>query len=218
LRNKIKTLNKDGKAQGVAMFLVKTLIKYSVISILSISLAFFAATQYLGLKMVSAVELASLRVAQSALNNLRAHNNLSKQNLTRKMSAKAGKRLSTTMVAASTLGTVLVVAASTKFLMDDYCDEMESLLTIESIMEAKEVTFNTNECLLSLENDVETWIEEAARGTTTILAEGKDKVTENIVNALGNTKKSINDFSTSFMKSLRGEWSKITSQAAEFFE
>ena len=85
-------------------------------------------------------------------------------------------------------------------------------------MEAKEVTFNTNECLLSLENDVETWIEEAARGTTTILAEGKDKVTENIVNALGNTKKSINDFSTSFMKSLRGEWSKITSQAAEFFE
>ena len=117
------------------MFLVKTLIKYSVISILSISLAFFAATQYLGLKMVSAVELASLRVAQSALNNLRAHNNLSKQNLTRKMSAKAGKRLSTTMVAASTLGTVLVVAASTKFLMDDYCDEMESLLTIESIMD-----------------------------------------------------------------------------------
>ena len=200
------------------MFLVKALIKYSVSSILSICLAFFAATQYLGLKMVSAVELASLRAAQSALNNLRAHNNLSKQNLTRKMSAKAGKRLSTTIVAASTLGTVLVIAASTKFLMDDYCDEMESLLTIESIMDGKEASFDTKECLLSLENDVESWIEDAARETPTILAEGKEKVTKDIVLAIGDAKKSINEFSTSFMKSLRGEWGKITSRVSEIFE
>jgi hypothetical protein len=200
------------------MFLVKVIIKYLIVSAISISLAFLAATQYLGLKIVSAVEVASMRAAQAALNNLKAHNDLSKQRLTKKTSVKAGKRISTTMVAASTLGTVLVVAASTKFLMDDYCEEMESLLTIESIMEAKEVTFNTNECLLSLENEVETWIEDAGRGTTTILAEGKDKLTENIVNALGNTKKSINDFSASFMKSLRGKWSKITSQASDIFE
>ena len=197
------------------MFLVKILVKYSLVSILSISLAFFAATQYLGLKMVSAVELAGMRSAQAALNNLRAHNNLSKQKLTQKMSAKAGKRLSTTMVAASTLGTVLVVAASTKFLMDDYCDEKESLLTLEAIMEGKEVIFDTKECLLSLESEVGTWIEDATRVTPTILAEGKERVTENIVLAIGSAKQSINDFSAAFIKSLRGEWSKITSRASE---
>ena len=203
------------------MSLVYAIFKYLAVAAMSVSLSFVAATQYLGLKMVSAAELASLRTAQAALSKIKVHNDLSTKRLAKKMASKAGKRLSTSMVAASTFGTVLVVAASTKFIMDDYCDEKESLLTIDSLLEGKELTFNTEECIQSIQKDVGSWFQIAAEETPKLLSEKKATFTQDFNLSLNDAKRAIAEHyqsaekaikrnSSSFMQSIQEQISHLT--------
>jgi glutaredoxin len=186
--------------------LVKEIAKYITVAVFSVAIAFSAATHYFGLRMVSSTELASLHAANTTLQKLKAHNARAKAALAKKTTAKAGRRLSTNIVAASTFGAVLVATTSAAFLIQDHCEETESLVQIDAIVEDKEVEFDMKSCVLTLEDDLEDWITEAVRQTPQVIKDQRNKLTQELGEGLNRIKQIVERSGSTTWSKIRRQW------------
>jgi hypothetical protein len=82
-----------------------------------------------------------------------------KDNVSKRFVKKSGKRIASTAVAASTIGTVAVVLTVASLEVSDYCDENRELLEDENILYGTEKEFDYHSCLEEGKDNVITIME-----------------------------------------------------------
>jgi hypothetical protein len=107
-------------------------------------------TPILGLFSLTTTTVANLHKLEASnaiLSRLRDRNKLAKEQLKKKYLAKLGKKLSSSTIAAATIGTAAVAASTVYFAASEYCERQEELLALENELESKNDTFDQEKCL-----------------------------------------------------------------------
>ena len=112
--------------------------------------AYLFMTPILGLFNLTTTTVANLHKLEASsaiLNRLRDRKKLAKEQLKKKYLAKLGKKLSSSTIAAATIGTAAVAASTVYFAASEYCERQEELLALENELESKNDTFDQEKCL-----------------------------------------------------------------------
>ena len=100
-----------------------------------------------GLISTSVSNLASLKESQLVVNRMKDRHKVKKDNVSKRFVKKSSKRVASTAVAASTIGTVAVVLTVASLEVSDYCDENKELAEDENILYGTENEFDYESCL-----------------------------------------------------------------------
>lgn len=131
-----------------------------------------------GLVATSIEQMNQLRQSQQVVETMKDRNADKKHKSPRKFAQKAGKKLSTTAVAAATVGTVAVVGVTTFFLAEEYCDEKEELNEETNLLYGTNEAFNRKACLTAAEQDVKVVWDDVKEGATGAVKTAIDETSE----------------------------------------
>jgi hypothetical protein len=140
-------------------YVMLALVKYLAAMVLGAALSVAVLTQYLGYQFVKAGEFAAMKAAQATLEKIRSHNESKKAVAKKKMAQKAGKRLSTGVIASATVGSLLVSATSIGFLVQDYCDEQKEIHELDAMLDGSTSNFDFAECAKVTKSEAGAWIQ-----------------------------------------------------------
>jgi hypothetical protein len=128
------------------------------------------------LTTTTVAHLHKLEASNAILNRLRDRNKLAKEQLKKQYLAKLGKKISSSTIAAATIGTAAVAASTVYFAASEYCERQEELLALENELESKTDAFDQEKCLDLAKNDAAELLATARAPNLADLEEMKEEI------------------------------------------
>ncbi len=129
-----------------------------------------------GLAATSIGTLQKLQASQQVVQKMTERHAQKKKKAGKKLAERATRRLTSTVVAAATIGAVAVAATMMTFEIADYCDDKKELQEDANLLNGTQTVFNYQQCL-----------EEGKEDSKAILSELKNSSVSAVSNAFSNT-------------------------------
>jgi hypothetical protein len=100
-----------------------------------------------GMVATTMAKLQSLQASQQVVEKMKKKNTDRKHTSSKRLATRTAKRITSTVLAAATIGPVAVAVAMISFEVADYCDEKRWLHEDDGILAGKETPFEVNQCL-----------------------------------------------------------------------
>lgn len=129
-----------------------------------------------GMAATTVESLNQMHAAQQTVQSMKQRHTAKKAKATKRIGKKAAKRVSASVLAAATIGTIAVATAVTAMEVSDYCDDKKELQEDGNILNGTNVEFDMEMCL-----------DEGKEDAKAILDDVKATSTQTVKNAMENT-------------------------------
>jgi hypothetical protein len=160
-----------------------------------------------GFAIESVETLSQLRTSQNIAQTMKARHKNKKANASKKFLKKAGKRVTSSAVAAATLGTAAVTVIVIGLEVEDYCEDKKELLAEENILFGSDETFDYKKCLSDAEKESEK-----------ILTEVKDSVSNSVQESWESTSNYTQEQWDELLVDIDRTMTKFLKSLAKWFE
>ncbi len=151
-----------------------------------------------GLAVTSVDTLQNLKVSQQIVKKMKTRHKTKKVNISKRFVKKASKRVSSSALAAATIGTVAVAVTATSIEVIDYCGEKKELQEDANILYETNTEFDYKQCLEEGKEDSKYILDEvmnnsislvtnALNATSQYSSEKWDKLKEGSINIYSST-------------------------------
>jgi hypothetical protein len=143
---------------------MKTVVLTFTFTIIAIALSakifFTSILTGLGYTVTTIDSLNKLNHSQQIVEKVKKRHKSKKIKATKTFVKNSGKKIATSAIAASTVGTLAVIGAVTAFEMREFCDEKKELLEESNILHDTDIKFDYSVCLKDAKEDSKKFIDE----------------------------------------------------------